>query len=74
VQLVKADAVQAEPPQAHLDLLPQVLRPAHWFPLAGAGPHQAALGTALACILLKDESGRRKFILQEVAERKLQAF
>jgi len=28
----------------------------------------------LACILLKDESERRNFILQEVAERKLDAF
>jgi hypothetical protein len=28
----------------------------------------------LACLLLKDESERRNFILQEVAERKLQAF
>jgi hypothetical protein len=27
-----------------------------------------------ACIPLKDESERRNFILQEVAERKLQAF
>ena len=44
VQLEQVDAIDAQPAQAHLAFLPQVLRPADGMPLFGPGAHQARLG------------------------------
>jgi hypothetical protein len=44
MQLVEIDDVHAEPAQAHLHALTQVLRAAKRIPLVRAGPQQPALG------------------------------
>ena len=44
MQLVKVDALQLEPPQAHLDALDQIARAAHVFRLRRPLPRDSALG------------------------------
>ena len=45
VQIIQVDPFDLEPPETHLDALPQVLRPPTWCPLVRALASQTALGS-----------------------------